>query len=258
MLFRSETKEELFRFLDPRMLRRTKAQVLPQLPPKTYSTRLVEMSAKQRKAYEQIRKEMMAQLEGGTLIAANPLTKLTRMLQFASCYGEINEADQLLLTLPSCKVDALLEIVEEVGDETAVIFAESKQLIDLATAALMKEKYRVGTITGAVDAQTRAERVGQFNERRLQFLTVTLGAGGEGLSFPGCTTAVFLQRSFNFILNAQAEDRIHGLGRGSETAASQIIDIITRDSLEARVHAVYRENAENLEAIVRDEETLKA
>lgn len=303
---KSETREELFKIIDPRFIRRTKEMVLPELPPKMYSTRYVEMGAKQKKAYEEIRKEMMAQLESGTLIASSPLTKMTRLLQFASAFGDmgapayevwadgarvvfgtgtqfdnyeaaclaagqvpgawVKDITPLLLTEPSCKVDALEEILTEIGDQRVLVFAESVQLIELAAARLVAsgakkdgplEGIRIGQITGRVAEHERQENVHRFNAGALDALLVTLGAGGEGLSFPGCSTGVFLQRSFNFVKNAQAEDRIHGIGRGVEGVASEIIDVVTAGTAEHKVHHVRREKAEMLEELCRDEASLK-
>jgi SNF2 family DNA or RNA helicase len=253
---KSETRDELFKILDPRMIRRTKAAVLPQLPPKTFSTRYVEMGPKQKKPYEEMRKEMMADLQGGILLAGNPLVRATRLIQFASATGEMRE-EQLILTDPSCKVDALEEIAEELGDQRAVVFAESRQLIEIAARRLAEAKYRVAQVTGAIAAHDRAFNVTSFNEGKLDLLLLTLGAGGEGLSFPGCSVGIFLQRSWSMVKNLQAEDRIHGIGRGVEGMATEIIDVITANTIEAKVHAIRVEKGAMLEELVRDEATLK-
>jgi len=255
---KSETKEELFKILDPRFIRRTKAAVLTQLPAKEYSVRYVELEAKQRKSYEQIRKLMMAELEGGTLVATNPLAKMTRLLQFASAHGEIDAEGNLLLTEPSCKVDALEEIAAELGGDKAVVFAESRQLIEIAYKRLVKNGYKAAMITGSIAVIDRQRAVEGFNDGDTQFLLITLGAGGEGLSLRGASTEIFLQRSFSAVKNLQAEDRLHGIGRGIEGEATQVIDIVSVDTAESRVHEARAAKAERLEEIVRDADTLKA
>lgn len=178
---RSEMRDELFKILDPRFIRRLKAAVLPQLPEKTYAVRTVDLGSKQRKAYEQLRKEMLAELDSGVLLATNPLTRTTRLIQFASAYGQLSD-DGLTLSEPSCKVDALEEIVSELGDQRAVVFAESRQLIELATRRLVKAGVSCAQVTGAVSPAERAENVAAFQRGDLQLLLLTLGAGGEGLT----------------------------------------------------------------------------
>lgn len=254
---KSEFKDELFGILDPRFIRRTKAAVLPQLPPKQYATRYVTMEPKQRKAYDMMREHMMTELEGGVLTASNPLVQLGRLLQFASALGEIDADGELKLTDPSCKVDALEEIAEELGGAKAVVFAESVQLINIAHARLVKLGYKCGLVTGGVTGAARQAFIDKFNSGELQFLLVTLGAGGEGLSLTGASTTVFLQSTFSAIKRQQAEDRLHGLGRGEEGKALEIIDIVAEDSIESRVQEILATKAERLEEIARDAETLK-
>lgn len=252
---KSETREELFKILDPRFIRRLKAAVLPQLPPKTYTTRTVELEPKQRKAYDSLRTEMLAELETGVLLATNPLARATRLVQFASAYGQVDEEGNLTLTAPSCKVDALVEIVAELGTQKAVVFAESRQLIELAAKALVKEGYRVGQVTGAVPAHERQQSVQAFQTGDLQVLLLTLGAGGEGLTLHAASIAIFLQRSWSAVKNLQAEDRIHRIGQEAENI--EIVDVIAADTIEQRVHEARTTKGEMLEEIARDAETLR-
>lgn len=289
---KEETKDELFKFFDPRFLRRLKDTVLPQLPEKTYTTRTVEMGAKQKKAYEDMRKHMMAELQDGRVIYTySPLTKCLRLLQFASAYGEVgdpafdvrydgktiatyptyeeawqdctsngrghvNDATPLFLTEPSCKIDALEEIVIELGGQQAVVFAESRQLIEIAVARLRKnhKELRVGEITGTVSVHERQENVRKFQAGELDVMCLTMAAGGEGITLTAAQTAIFLQRSFNAVHNLQAEDRIHRIGQEGNVT---IIDLVTLGSIEERVHEARQTKAEMMEEIVRDRETLE-
>lgn len=251
---RPEMKDELYKILDPRFIRRTKAQVLPNLPPKVYVKRYTEMPAKQKKAYEAIRKEMIAELDGGILTATNPLTKLTRLMQFASAFGELDEGGNLKLTEPSCKVDALMDVVDELGDQQAIFFAESRQLVEIATARLLKAKYNVGQITGAVSPDERAANKNAFQDGKLQFLGITLGAGGEGLTLTNASAVVFLQRSFSLIKNKQAEDRAHRPGQENESV--QIIDLVTPMTVDEMPLAALMDKSERAEEIVRDQAAL--
>lgn len=251
---RPETRDELFRILDPRMIRRTKRAVLPQLPEKTYSTRLVELGTKQKKAYDQMRKEMIAELDGGLIMASNTLTKATRLVQFASAYGEIVDGDKLRLSAPSCKVEILEELVEELGDQQAVVFAVSRQLIELAAARMSQLGVRNGQVSGAVGEADRAANIAAFQAGQLQLLFVTLGAGGEGLTLTAAQTAIFLQRAWSNTQNLQAEDRVHRIGQEGRV---HIIDVVAQGTIEERVAEVRAEKGERVEEIARDEETFR-
>lgn len=285
-----EHSDELFRIVDPRFIRRTRQAVLPQLPPKIPVTRLCEMAKKQKDAYEQMRKDMVAELENGVLVATDPLTKMTRLLQFASAYGELGEPsfdvaldgarvagpfqswndamvakatldprsvvrDQtpLVLTEPSCKVDELEDAVAALAGVQAAVFAESRQLIELAAKRLLKRGYKCCQVTGAVSEVDRALNVKGFQDGEYQLALVTLGAGGEGLTLSSASAAIFMQRSWSHIKNEQAEDRIVHMEMGDSPL---IIDLVTEGTAEARVHAVRKENAAKMEEFCRDQAML--
>lgn len=257
---RQEMKPELEKFMDARFIRRTKAMVLPDLPPKVFSTRHAEMGGKQKKAYEAIRKEMIAELDSGILVASNPLTKLTRLLQFASAHGDLVDdgkgGQQLLLTDPSCKVDVLMEVAEELGGMQAVVFAESRQLIDIAVARLIKGGYTVGQITGPTSPEDRTAYKDAFQAGKLQFLCCTMAAGGTGLNLTAAGAQIFLQRSFSLILNKQADDRVQR--PGNEHESIQVIDIITPNTVDELPHEAFVQKSAVLEDVVRDTAALKA
>lgn len=254
---KGEHKDELFSFLDPRFIRRTKAQVMPQLPPKILQERVIELKGKQRKAYDQLRQHMMAELDDGVLMATNPLARMTRLLQLASAYGEFDENGDVILAEPSSKIDDLLDVISELGDRQALVFAESRQLIELAAARLeaKAKNVTIGQVTGAVTGDDRERAVLDFQEGRTQVLLLTMGAGGEGLNLAQADVEIFLQRSYSAVKDKQAEDR--GYGRGADQSGITIIDIIAEDTVEDRIREVLREKAGKLEEVVRDGEALR-
>ncbi len=270
---RVENRDELFKFLDPRMIRRTKAQVLPDLPPKVRTTVYCEMTPKQRKAYQEMSKHMIAELDAGTFIAAtNPLTKLTRLMQFASAYGTLIDngkvdeltglpALDLLLTDPSCKVDAFMDWIEDIGTAQTLVFAESRQLMDLMVARLCrpvakgKRERTVGQIVGGLSEDERHLAKTRFQAGELQFLCMTMAAGGTGLDLHKAEKVAFLQRSCSLILNTQSEDRAHR--NGNEHESIEIVDFITPNTVDEIPHVLLEEKQEMLEEIVRDQAGLR-
>ena len=86
--------DEFYKSINPYMRRMLKKVVLPHLPPVMHERRDVEMSTKQKKAYEQMRDKMIAELESGDILSApGILTQTIRLLQFASSYAtmQVNE-----------------------------------------------------------------------------------------------------------------------------------------------------------------------
>jgi SNF2 family DNA or RNA helicase len=253
---RGDTKDEFFRILDPRFIRRPTQVVVPDLLPKLPpQVRFVDLLPKQRKAYDQLRKDLLAELDSGVLMATNPLTRMTRLIQLAAAYGELDEGGKMTLAEPSAKLDALDDVLEELGtEEPVVVFAESRQLVELAAGRLTKQKVPHGLITGAVDTAVRQKSVDEFQAGKLRVILATLGAGGEGLTLTAARYGVRLQRSFSMVKELQAEDRIWRKGQERQV---QWIDIVAKDTIEDRVAEIGDEKRGRLEEICRDEDTLR-
>lgn len=247
-------RTELDAFFEPRFLRRQKSEVLKQLPPKQYQTRFVGMDTKQAKAYEQMRKEMIAQLDDGTLAAFDPLVQTLRLLQVASAMPVLDaEGGVAALTKPSNKVAALLDLLDEAGGEPIVCFAASRKLIELCSREVEVDHV---LITGAQTSAERQAAVARFQLGDVPLALVTLGAGGEGITLTAAARAVFLQRSWSLVQNLQAEDRIHRIGQQSGTV--EIIDIVSQGTIEQRVHEAFRDKETTLAEVVKDRKILRS
>lgn len=254
--WREENKAELFRFVDQYMLRRSKAEVLADLPDKTYETRVIDMTPKQAKAYKEMRKEMMVNIDGELLTTDNVLTKLLRLSQIASATPVLKDGAVVALEDPSNKVQALLEILSEGGDEPVAVFAMSRKLIDLAEQHLEKKGITSVRITGLEGPELRALHVRQFQEGAVRVALCTFGAGSEGITLTRAATSIFLQRPWSLVQSRQAEDRIHRIGQDADKVL--IIDLISKGTVDAKVHEALVVKGEHLESVVRDRDRLAA
>jgi len=252
-------REEFDAAINPRMRRMLKAKVLPWLPPVIKERRDVEMSTKQKKAYEQMRDVMIAQLEGGeALTAPSPLTQTTRLLQFASSYAgiavdEITGEMSVALSEPSCKIDSLMDDVDagDFGDDSVAVCAVSRQLIDILSARLEKAKIPHGLITGAQNEDERQKAIDDFQSGRIKWILFTAQAGGVGVTLTAARRLIMLQRPWSLVDYKQALDRVHRIG--SEIHDSIVItDYVTEGTIEERVIQVLETKADNFEQIVKD------
>lgn len=274
-----ETRAEFERFFLPRFIRRPKAAVLPDLPPKTYVRREVELNSKMRKAYNSFRDTLVAQVDNGTLFATNPLQETLRLKQLASAFGEMkvrpDGSVRYTLSEPSTKLDEIVAkgspgpLLEELGpDRQAVIFAESAQLIRLLATRFdeaNEKAAKAGTLSAPfpyallIGGQSDAERDAYceaFEDGKARYMLATVGAGGEGIDgLQVADTAVFLQRPWSAVLSKQAEDRLHREGQKSENVT--VIDVVADDTVEDHVLATLRAKAGKLEDLVNDAETLR-
>ncbi len=256
-------EEEFYAAVNPRMRRMLKKKVLPWLPEMMFERKDVEMSTKQKKAYDQMRDLMIAELEGGdSLTAPSALTQTIRLLQFASSFAEVTVDEstgetEVKLIGPSCKVDALMDDIKsgDFGDDSVAVCAVSRQLIDLLSAELTKEKIPHGLITGAQDEDERQQAVDDFQAGKIKWILFTAQAGGVGITLTAARRLVMLQRPWSLVDHKQALDRIHRIG--SEIHDSVVItDYVTEGTIEERVIQVLETKADNFEQIVRDKAQL--
>ena len=271
-------ESEFYAGINPRMRRMLKARVLPWLPEVIHDRRDVEMGSKQEKAYKQMLENMMAMLEttpeerfengeldagvldGGVVVAPNPLTQTGRLVQFASAYGQIELVDgqeKMLLSDPSCKVDALIDDIKsgDFGEDSVAVCAVSRQLIELLSARMTKEKIPHGLITGAQNSEERQKAIDDFQSGRIKWILFTAQAGGVGVTLTAARRLVMLQRPWSLVDYKQALDRVHRIG--SEIHDSILItDYVTEGTIEERVIEALDVKADNFDQIVKDKAKL--
>lgn len=258
---------EFFGGLDPHLRRMPKDVILQFLPPIIRERKDVEMSPKQAKAYKQMENQMLAELNGEILITDSPLTRMMRLLQFSSSYAELIETDEMIfnpytqeeepkqkvvLTDPSATLDAFIDDIEDFGEESVVVFAVSRQLVDLLAKRLDKLKIKYGLITGAQTAIERQIHMDNFQEGKIKFILCTIAAGGTGITLTRGSITAFLQRSWSMIENLQAEARTHRIGSEIHERI-RIIDYVTAGTVQERVFEAINEKSRNLQLILRDD-----
>ena len=256
-------RDEFYAAINPRMRRMLKAVVLPWLPEVTVERRDVEMSAKQKRAYSDMRDYMIAELENGeTLSAPSVLTQTIRLLQFASAYatqdvdprtGEVKTT----LAEPSCKIDALMDDITsgDFGGDSVAVSAVSRQLIELLSARMTKAGIAHGLVTGAQSADERQQSVDDFQSGKTKWILFTAQAGGVGITLTAARRLIRLQRPWSLVDDKQVNDRVHRIG--SEIHDNIIItDYVTADTIEERVREVLEGKAESFEEVVNDQAQL--
>ena len=232
---RPDMQEEWDQIIDPILRRMPKELVLPQLPPIVHIRKDVEMSPKQKRAYDTMAKNMIADLDSGKLIASTSLTRVSRLMQLASAYAEIENEEvvdeetgelkihqTVTLTNPSNKIDAFMEDLPDYGDSQIVIFSPSKQIINLLEEKIISENEKraksrqdtitYGRITGNEGAIERQFNIDQFQDGKFKLMLVTTQAGGTGITLTNADVVVYLGRSYNKIDDEQSLSRVHRIG----------------------------------------------
>lgn len=265
---RPEMAREFFASLEGQLVRRAKADVLDQLPPKIYSVRRPELPPEWRRAYDTMERDMLAQLpDGGELPVMSILAQLTRLSQLASSAADVtvtmepDETTGLLvphyrvqLKRPSWKAEAVLGILAERAGQPAAVFTESRQLAMITGEYCEEAGLKTGYVTGPGDGITRATRkqaVEDFQAGYLDVIICTAGAGGVGITLTASNCGIMMQRSWQLDLAVQPEDRQHRIG-AERWDKVEIIDLVAKDTVDQRRRTVLKGKAGQLGQLVRD------
>ena len=237
---RRATVRAIGRAIRPFFLRRTKAEVLTDLPEKTEQVVQVELPTKQRKAYEEAAAFYRAQLLGAEAVDADDasampdtmsvLTALLRLRQLA-CHPGLVDPDRTME--PSGKLDELIPMLTEIVAEghKAVVFSQFTTLLELVAQRLEHEDIAYEELTGRTrDRKARVERF--QNDPGVPLFLISLKAGGTGLNLTAADFVFLLDPWWNPAAEAQAIDRAHRIGRTRPVHAYRLV---ARDTIESRV-----------------------
>lgn len=208
--------------------------VMHWLPEKTYETVWVDLSPAQRRVYEQMRKNMVAWVgehEETPLTASIVVAQMTRLTQMALATPEVDSEGKVTLHMPSSKMDALKEILNDNPDKAFVVFTSSKQMANICQAELSKSHISSMVLSGDTPEAERRSLVDDFNGGRYRVVVGVIAAIAEGIDGlqRRADTGIFLDRSWSTLKNKQAEDRLH---RGGQENAVTIIDVMARNTVD--------------------------
>ncbi len=252
-----ETAAVLARALRPFILRRTKQEVAPELPPKHEETILCELEPAQRKLYSELRDHYRASLlgrierEGLAKSKIHVLEALLRLRQAACHPGLI---DKRRVKEPSAKLDVLLPRLLEVRAEghKALVFSQFTSFLALVRAKLDAEKIPYAYLDGKTE--NRQEVVAQFQEQAdCPFFLISLKAGGVGLNLTAADYVFILDPWWNPATEAQAVDRAHRIG---QTKRVFVYRLLCQDTVEEKVAELQDSKRALADAIINADNSL--
>lgn len=243
-----DIEEAFYEALRPYMLRRTKPEVLSELPNKIFIDVWCDMSPKQSDQYVAFAKDAEVRIDEQVLSATSILAEYTRLKQFASAYHDLRfgteDSMKITPTSDSGKLVQLERLLEERGvfdppDEQegepaqVVIFSQFSQLVDLVYDWLESKSVKVEKITGAVNKRgQRAEIQRSFQSGEVQVLVMTTTAGGVAITLDRADTVVFLDETWQPDDMEQASDRCH---RASRIHQVTVYTLRTKNTIEEQI-----------------------
>ena len=251
-----DERDRIARAVRPFILRRTKAQVAPDLPPRTEQTITCELGAHERRLYDELRDHYRARLLSPSARIntgrgrMQVLEALLRLRQAACHPGLIDTARR---AESSAKLDQLLDQLREVMAEgsKALVFSQFTSMLAIVRARLDAE----GCTYEYLDGKTRDRqaRVTRFqSDAGCPLFLVSLKAGGVGLNLTAAEYVFLLDPWWNPAVEAQAVDRTHRIGQTRPVFAYRLV---ARDTVEEKVIALQQQKRDLADAIIREDDT---
>lgn len=223
-----ELQEKLSKF----SFRITKEECLD-LPKKIYTSRTVELTPEQVKAYTEMKKMALALFEEGEATTINALTQVLRLHQIVC--GHIKLDNDRIKPLPNKRFDELLNVIEE-SDGKMIIWANyrhdimmiSKKLADLFGPC------SVGTYYGDTKLEQRQNTLKEFQDKNssMRFFVGNPRTGGYGITLTEAKTVVYYSNNFDLEVRLQSEDRAHRIGQENNVV---YVDLISEKTVDEKI-----------------------
>ncbi len=254
MLQSTDVARQLGQALRPFILRRTKKQVLRDLPPKTEQTVLCEMEGEQKELYEQLLKHyrgsLLSQSHGheSTGLGKNSVMVLEALLRLrqAACHPGL--IDPKFANQPFAKLEALLERLDDIVEEghKALVFSQFTSFLEL----VRKQLDARGMVYEYLDGQTRhrKQHVERFQtDPKCPVFLISLKAGGLGLNLTAAEYVFILDPWWNPAVENQAIDRAHRIGQQHHVFAYRLI---CQNTVEQRIAELQAKKRHLADAII--------
>jgi len=236
------------------LLRRTKAQAAPDLPPRTEDEIIVELEGGQRALYDAELKRARAQLLGVETKSAldavrfHVLASLLRLRQIC-CHPALIDPDHA--EMPSAKLDALMERVEELAEEghQVLVFSQFVEMLKIIRERLVAAGIGHLMLTGATENRADLVDTFQSDPTKTVFL-LSLKAAGFGLNLTAASYAILYDPWWNPAAEAQAIDRIHRIGQTKPVIAYRLL---AEGTVEEKIRLLQREKSALANAVIQEE-----
>jgi len=244
-------KALLRRLIAPFLLRRTKAEVLAELPPRTEITLLVTPSA------GEIALAGALKLKALNLIAATDgsvqskqiriLAEIMR-LRRAACHPSLVAPD---LNLGSAKLERLIVLVEELKDNRhrALIFSQFVDYLTIVRERLDAASVSYQYLDGSTPGKERDRAVSAFQNGESDVFLLSLKAGGVGLNLTAADYVIHLDPWWNPAVEQQASDRAHRIG---QTRPVTIYRLVLEGSIEEKILSLHGAKRELMDSVLAD------
>ena len=229
-----EVQEKLKKMVEPFILRRTKQEVLSELPEKVENTIKIAFNKEEENLYlanlSQINDKLQQALEVEHLDHIQILAMMTRLRQLC-CDARIlyNNIDG-----PSSKMSACLDIIKKAkeNNQKVLLFSSFTTSLELIEKELRKNDISYYVLTGATNKIKRHQLVNAFQKDNTTVFLISLKAGGTGLNLTAASIVIHYDPWWNMSAQNQATDRAYRIG---QTNSVQVYKLIMKNSIEEKI-----------------------
>lgn len=241
-------REALRRLIRPFILRRTKDQVLKELPSRTEITLQVELSSEEMAFYEALRREAIEKLsESDAPAGQKHLQVLAEIMKLrrACCNPSLVKPE---LSLPSAKLEQFGEVLGELleNGHKALVFSQFVDHLAILRNYLDAQKIAYQYLDGSTPAKQRQARVDAFQQGQGEVFLISLKAGGTGLNLTAADYVIHMDPWWNPAVEDQASDRAHRIGQQRPVTIYRLVAKGTIEDKIVGLHQVKRDLADSL------------
>ncbi|KGP91425.1 hypothetical protein N780_19580 [Pontibacillus chungwhensis BH030062] len=241
--------------ITPFVLRRTKKEVLKELPDKIQTVRYTELTKEQRQLYvgylNEVQRQTKSQLQGEGFQANRMqiLSNLTRLRQICchpSLFMENYQGD-------SGKLEELRTFIQEAhaNGQRMLIFSQFTSMLGLIAKVVEEENLTYFYLDGSTPSQERVQMATRFNEGEHDVFLISLKAGGTGLNLTGADTVVLYDLWWNPAVEQQAADRAHRIGQKKSV---QVVKMIAQGTIEEKIQSLQEKKQDLFDTLIQSGE----
>ena len=243
-------RQQLKRIISPFLLRRTKADVVEELPEKTEITYRIPLTSDERMQYEVMREKARHQAESADRLNMNVLASITRLRQ-ASCDMALTDSSWKAM---SSKTEAFLDLAGEIlsGNNRILVFSQFTTYLSTVARELGKKGVEYFYLDGKVPAAKRSEMVAAFQQGEKHVFLISLKAGGLGLNLTGANYVIHLDPWWNPAIEQQATDRAYRIGQSQNVT---VYHLISENTIEDKILRLHKTKRDLSDAILEGQDT---
>ena len=247
----TDRRGALAQVIAPFILRRSKSEVLKELPERSETNLMVDLSAEERTRYDQMRLAAVSELDeiGDESLSHDQrfkvLQMLTRMRQLSCHIGLVDDTWKG----SSAKLDVLMEQLEQLKERgnRPLIFSQFTSHLALIREACDKAGITYQYLDGQTTPAQRQQRVEAFQNGESDAFLISLKAGGTGLNLTAADYVIHMDPWWNPAVEDQATDRAHRIG---QTRPVMVYRIIARGTIEEQILKMHEEKRDLVDSVL--------